>query len=528
MERGSSLRRAPHRIDTLGTAVFWIACAALLVVVGVIAAHVRHGGTPDSLSNLATARNLARGEGFTSHIVQQLSIPEQLPGPEVVRAPGLPCLLGIAFLLFGPSLAVAAWLNGLIVVATAVALRRVGLALGGRWVASALGILVLVDIWNYELNSIWNNNLLTLAAVGLLAVAVANARGGLTGFRTPLALAALSAAGYLVKQSFVVSAVPFSLVLLASDPRTASRAGRIRHALLYAVLAVALGSPLWLRNLVLFADPLYAPANTLRLVLRHALLERPEQVVRHLAFGGQTIDYRALVARLGLGEVVRREFHLAAHLARAVFDPRRLVILLWGACGFALARGARRRLAALALLLVLAPLFDCSYMTLEARYLWPIVPVFLFLGLLGTVPDPERASAPPATGRSARAWLVPSLAVAVILGTLAPLIRTHGRDIMTRAALPAPEWAAAVRRLPPGAMVMTTDPWGVAWYGERLGLIAPCGDRRDLAVVQRHYRPGYLLVLDAESPFCGWRPEPLRELDHGRGWALYRLARPAP
>jgi len=168
---------ATRPLERAASACFWLVCVAFLYVLALLASHARYAGGPDSLNNLSDARNIARGEGFTSHIIQQLAVPEALPGPELARAPGLPYLLSALFLLFGESLRAALWFNGLIVLATAVALRRVALTVGSGWLASAVAMLYFVGGRNYELNSLVTNNLLCLISVGFLAVAAGNIRG---------------------------------------------------------------------------------------------------------------------------------------------------------------------------------------------------------------------------------------------------------------------------------------------------------------------------------------------------------------
>jgi hypothetical protein len=326
-----------------------------------------------------------------------------------------------------------------------------------------------------------------------------------------------------VKPTNVLASIPLAVALLSTDPSFPVHRSRVGHVLLCLALFAVLTSPSWLGNLLLSGKPIYAPWTTLRLDVRYGLLPFPEEFVRRVRFGMAPLGYRELVARFALAHVLGRELQLGVDLLRDVFRPEASLTMSWGGSALFLARGPHRRLAWLATLLCAGPLFECCYMHTELRYLWPLVPVFLFLAVLATLELLERARR---RARPALARALPLLTAAllgIVIASSARGAAWRWRGAIAKAAWPEPPWTSAVRNLPRSAVVMSTDPWAVAWYCDRLGVITPRGGRLEFDLVQAQYRPGYLVAQLADVDPCPPDASGLRELDRGRGWVLLRF-----
>ena len=50
-----------------------------------------------------------------------------------------------------------------------------------------------------------------------------------------------------------------------------------------------------------------------------------------------------------------------------------------------------------------------------------------------------------------------------------------------------------VKEIEPGSVVITDDPWSVAWFTERYSVICPAGERDDLKTILDIYEPDYYL-----------------------------------
>ena len=140
---------AASRLQLWFRLVFWVIAVVVLASYAELARQSLSPGTPDSINNLATARNIASGKGFTSQVVHQFFEYQPVPNPETVRPPGLPYLLALCFELFGVNLAVPVFLNGLFLVGGAVLLRSGLHRLGVGLVADVAGMLAMLT-WACE------------------------------------------------------------------------------------------------------------------------------------------------------------------------------------------------------------------------------------------------------------------------------------------------------------------------------------------------------------------------------------------
>ncbi len=511
----------------------WVAWAFGLAVLGfaVLAVRLalvdRSGGGFDSLQNLVVARNIAEGRGFTNGVVTQHTILETLPGPELVRPPGAPYLAALAFLVGGAWPGTALLLSAVLVLLAALAVRAAIRLSGGGWLGDACGLLLLLAHQDYQLVSFWNNGMLTALTAGGLVLAVAAARGKIRGAPLALACAVLGAAGFLAKPTFLVGALPFAAILLAQDPG-AGRV-RLRQAVLYVMLLAALTSPYWLRNLLLSGHPLLLAAP--RLEIRYGLPSTWQAVATVF---DHPLSYTELAALIGWRAILETELLEWRATLAGLFRLGPLLVA-GAALGLPFLRRQDRRLAAATAALGVGPLFECAYTHPEDRYLWPVLPVLLFLLALGIVSaarGEEGGRRGAALGRWAYGALLAFLAGSLLLSI--PRAAGGFRRDFDEAAAPLPTWRPAVAALPADARVLAWNAPAVAWYARRKAVIVPLGDPSRVAAVLAHYRPTHLLLEQGwfapavAAAVAGFKDR-LVPLVGGEDWTLYRIvAAPEP
>lgn len=473
-------------------ALFFCVLLAVVVLSIVLAQKAQFAGSPDSLNNLDTARNIVTGKGFVSSMVQQLFVPQTLPNPEGIRTPGVPYLLAGCFRLFGISLAVVVLLDAAAVVLTALCLRAAARFVAGDMVGNLTGMLWLLSD-SYQMGSAWNNGFLVLAIACLLLIGEAQRNGRLSLRIAALAYGVTGGVGYLFKPTFVLSVVPFALFMLWLNGPEPSRNRKQTAAVVgifFAVLALV-SSPYWVRSLVLSGKPLYSLMPLLRLSERYDGL--PGKTFHTVRFG-KPLSYREMIEIHGPVNLIKREISIWASTCGGVIwlAPGILLLVVLGA---AMQVGRRNwRDYAAPLLLLAEPLFSCGiYLRCEQRYLWPVFPVLIYL--LAVVVRDFRISrrdelSPGWAGRmQSMSGLI--LILSFLWGTTQATRNWRGAFIHG-ARLP-PSWIPAVRQTPENAIVLTDNPWAVAWYGERKAVVCPVINRGDLLQVVRIYLPTYYL-----------------------------------
>ena len=496
----------------------------VFVVASLLLARVNNSpGSSDSCGNLILARSLTEGRGYVTGGLGELWIRQPLDAPDTVRPPGLPYLLAAVFAATGAALAVPVLVNAATVVLGALALRGAIRRRGGRRSADLAAILMLLSI-NYEMVSIWNNNLLAAFTAALLFLASRADEGASRGRAwLPVSLAVCSAAGLLMKQSFLLTAIPFSILVLATDStRTKTRRGLEVFA--YLGLFLALTAVYWGPNVLLHGQPFYSPSfPSARLAARYGFL--PNGAWRTVRFD-RPATYGEVLRALGPARMLLIDLKM---LAKTIFysicmNP---AVALAAAGSILFWRPSRRRDYAGVAALCAGTVFEVGiYHHHEFRYLWPMYPCFLLLAWF-TVRDFDQWGttqvSPVLKARFRTAF--------ALLGTCALLIGTFGalenwRKAYEQARQPTPGWAGAVRRLPPASVVLTADVGPVVWWTERRAVVSPLGDRADLDAVLTFYKPDHYLALGAEElPGRGvaFSSDDLVPLQQGEGWILYRI-----
>ena len=515
---------AHARVGPWSAWAFWLAALGFAGLALWLGVADRWAGGFDSLQNLAVARNIAEGRGFTSWVVTQHTIPVTLPGPELVRPPGAPYLAALAFALGGARPGVALLLSALLVLLTALALRAAVRLAGGGWLGDVCGVLLLLSHGDYELVSFWNNGLLTALTAGGILLAVAVARGRIQGVPLAVACALLGGAGFLAKPTFLLGALPFAVVLLTRGPG-ARREPQLGRVVLCLALFAAVSAPYWLRNWLLLGQPLVLAAP--RLAVRYELPSRWQAVA--LA-ASHPLSYRDVASRIGWNGIVASELRLAGETLLGLLRLGPLAV-----AGALLAlpflRARDRWLAGAAGALTLSPLSDCVYLHPEDRYLWPVLPVLLLvmvLGLLGAKARAEGSGRGAGLARVTRVVL-PALLVASLALAVPRAISGFGDDF-DEATTDPPDWQPAVAGLPADARVLTWDAPAVAWYARRQAVIAPLGEPEAVARALAYYRPTHVLVEEDWFPSAVAAAtrsfkDRLVPLARGDDWALYRISR---
>ena len=527
MARQLLATRVPMAARSALRATFWLGAVLFIVGVSRLAkVNVSDGGW-DSASNLIAARNVAEGRGLTTNQVQDFVALHPVEGPETVRAPGLPYVMGMIFRAVGVSTSAVVWLNGLLILVAAFALRTAVRLLTDAILGDATGLLLLVSAANYELVALVNNNALVAATcIAILLAAMAH-RGRLHGVPLALACGALGAAAFLVKQSYVLSFAPFATLLLGLDPRY-RLPQRFAHVAIAGVSMIALTAGYWLPNLLDHGTPLYSPIQKLRIPLRYGLI--PLDGYQRAVYVGQDVPGYADVARqIGVGAMLRRELDIVRMLPAAVFGRGALVIC-WAAATLLFARRRHWRVLGSLATLAVAPFFDALWWLPEPRYFFPLFAVLLCIAAVGTSDYRvvERAHIHPRSRwrfRTAAAIALGLIAVGAILKA-----RWGWRAEFAQARTPPPEWVSSIERLPAGALIMTTFPPQVGWWTRRATIIEPLPPRADLQKILGAYRPQYYLDM-APGPRPHRPPfldSELAVLERGEEWILYRLIEEAP
>ena len=166
----------PQEHNPISTRAFHAILALFVAASAALAWANNSPGSADSCANLTLARNIVQGHGYVSFGVGQLWEPQPIPSPETIKPPGLAYLTASLFALFGTSLAIPVALNAIAIIADALLLRTAITWTSGKRLGNYAGLLVLVSR-NYELVSLWNNNILTTLHSSLLLVAASRRRG---------------------------------------------------------------------------------------------------------------------------------------------------------------------------------------------------------------------------------------------------------------------------------------------------------------------------------------------------------------
>ena len=503
-----------------------VAFLGTLVVVTLLGTWLAIGnrlpGHWDAINNLATGRNIAEGRGYVTDVVQQLATPEPLSGPETVRPPGVPYVIGAVFRVFGVSYAAPVLVSLAIVLLTALCVRQVVRETGGTWEADVAATLILLTHRTFELRSLWNNGFLALLTALLVLLAVRQLSGRLAGWRFVVACAAVAAAGFLMKQTFMLGAIPFAVGLIVTDVRQ-PMSRRIAQAVSFIAIFAALTAPYWLSNLLHFGQALYSPIQGLRLPTRYGILPT-DRFHRTVRYDAAPYTYQTIAALIGWRELFARELRHWGSVLWNIIAQNPFVVLP-GVIGLAFAKRRDWRLYAALVAVVIPPVFDSSYWIMEPRYLFSVFPVAVVLAWLAFRGYRETVWPTRSVERARRHVRVGAglLASAALYSAL-PAAR-QWRWSLIASRFEGPTWVSAVSALPRDAVIMAATPPEVNWYTRRHVIIAPVGTHDDLERVLAVYAPSYYLDVEPASttrrvPFQAGELTPIAA---GGDWKLWRI-----
>lgn len=496
---------------------FWTMWLLVLCGTAWLASVNKQPGGWDSLAVLVSARNIAEGRGFVTDFVPNYVERYSLPGRELTRPPGMSYLLGGAFRMFGVSLSRHVWVNGIIVLLTAWLLRAAIRLDGGDWWADVAGMSMLVI--HPPLVQAWNSGALMLATAAMLALAVLAISRRVTGVSLAVLCAIVTAAGFFMKQTFVLSGAACTALLLLSQAERTWRQRMIDGAIA-GVAFLALTSPYWLTNLLEYGEPLYSPINRFHWPTRYGVYPWYEHH-RAVLFDKPFETFGSIIDRLGLVQVFRSELNYMRERAVALVQPNPF-LLVPAVLGVILFRRRDWRIYAAVLTLTISPLFDTMYWMVEPRYLLPLFPCLLFLGWLAVRNYREWARGAVRSELRLRvsagftAVLVGAALHAAVMGW--PPLR---QEIDGARMAGTPGWKTILEQLPSDVVVMSDLPPAVSWWTSRKAIVTPIGDRADLLAVLRLYKPQYYLELGTlltKPPLSAWSPGELERVAAGPAW----------
>jgi hypothetical protein len=527
-----------HRRDvsTRSRTAFWIALSAVLLflVAGACLAAVNTSlGGPDSLENLETARNIAQSNGFTTRVIVNLIVVQHIPVWQMERRPLLPHLLGALFWLFGVHLSLPVLLSVFTVATTALVLFAAARYVGGD-IAGLLAVLVFLISDRYELISLMDDNQLVLATAILLYIGLRAEMRDMPRVRLALLLIALSAFGYYAKPTFLLIAVPTSIWMLARDDDHDSVLSAVNKAGIWSVVTYMAGLtllmlPLLVSNYVHFGD--VAPYHFLRLSERYDLLPYGQRRTARL---GHPLTYAEILTHLGWVKLSLMDLGIGFHAIRHFIHQNlallaTIVLLLW----WNRRPWPRRRWVLIGLIAAGPAFVGVFFWAPSSRY---VMSIFVLLAFMFSVLVVQAGGLTlPALNKRWQRNVIRVLLVLIILR--AGYHVTFNWVQAARQALhPLPHtWDSAVAATAPDARILADNPAWVAWYTDRLGIIAPAGPRDGFLKVLEVYKPDYYLFTDRfrsapklnSSPFG---PGELQLVASGGAepWRFYKINRKAP
>ncbi|HEX5502671.1 MAG TPA: glycosyltransferase family 39 protein [Thermomicrobiales bacterium] len=354
------------------------------------------------------------------------------------------------------------------------------------------------------------------------------AGGGVAGGRRFLPWALLGLLGGLLYLS-----KPSGLTLLAGAGTWALwhgwRRGRLRPVLaggaVAAVVAGVTALPWLVRNFVTFGTPFYSTEQYDAWILKY----QPWEQIYRVYAGRLPLPHPRLLVGYGFDAVtgaIGQQFRLfwkdvgQGQLVPLLFLP--LIVL-----GVLVVAGRRRQalLWALAAATVPYALLVLVYWHYEQRYALYLLPWAMLLGAAGFWWLHDRLAA----ARGAPLAGVLALVVLALLfqPQIAARVGDAAGDLGTPSSVTIAAWVRA--NTPPGAVVMTRNPWELAFHSGHETVMLPYDDRATIEQVARRYHATYL-QLDHLTDRATIRPAlaPLYQGQEAFGFRMvYELRDPA-
>jgi 4-amino-4-deoxy-L-arabinose transferase-like glycosyltransferase len=412
---------------------------------------------PDAAHFLNIARAFDHGQGFVNPAAWPAWMqPARLPMPETFKEPGYPWLIAQLGVCFKTGQWISIVAGALLPLVTFLLARR--RALDSRVALLAAALVAFSPLAMLQSVRVMVDVLFALVVTAMFWLASRDlaAEGDRPLWRDLLA-GALFGAAFLLRAQTLMLLIPF-VWLLGEARKPAPALARIGLAL---VVAAAVASPFWLRNLRLFHTPLYSN------VVAYGLWP----YVDHLAFS-HGLDHPPAVLPFVLSHVPQVIEHMVVSVMRFTLSalPEEIIghafWMLPLAVGIALALGALRTWAFALLYLAITFVFVMA-VHWDARYFTSSVPLYCLLTASGAIALWERVASLTLVG--------PFKASAVVLGATALVFLLQFASARrTQATFHPPELDAARReaaflraRLKPDEAVLavTTSYW--SWFADR-------------------------------------------------------------
>jgi hypothetical protein len=488
----------PKSFEKLTSLIFIFISIVFMLIFAYVASISHHAGSPDSRNNLDTARNIAQGKGFTTNMVQQLYVEQKLPGPDPVRTPGVPYAYTVLYMIFGFNYWVQIVLNGLLLIIAAWVLRNAMLRITQAWFANLAGILFLIS-GNFYMDELISNPFLILMTVLFLMVFTSNYTKPWNSYILAFTLAAISFVGFQMKPTNFLTAIPVSLFILLADlksgsakPAPISRKSRYAGVLIYLIIFAVSISPYLVFNQANFGKPLGVVHSALRLVDRYGGLPYGTWYTVRI---DKPVTYSEVKSVFGMSGLVKKEIILWVRAGWKLFIMNPAIVLFVFCALIALGKKLNWKLYIPAFLLMIEPVFVTAFFwRVEIRFLWPVYPCLLFMtGLI--ISDFTRWSE--SITRTKQLAIYRNIFIVLIILSLLFSLKNSRSAILTGitfAKLTIPTWIEPIKQTPPDSVILTDDPWSVAWLTEHKSVICPAGSRDDLDIVLNMYKPDYLLI----------------------------------
>lgn len=471
---------------SIGLGLATILVFALMARLWVAQGSTEDNMDPDAAHFLNIARCFASGQGFSNPAAWPAWVePARLPMPETFKEPGYPWLIaqfvGPLGGWFRAGQALSLLAGVLLPLATYGLGRRRSLdrptaLLAALLVAAsplALGqsVRVMVD------------SMFALAVTTMFFLAAAPSPGG-PAPRHPLAdlgAGALLGAAFLLRAQTLILLLPL-LALLLEGRRLRAAVPRIALAL---IVAAAVASPLWMRNLRLFQTPLYSD------VVAYGLWP----YVDHLEFS-HGLDHPPAILPFVLAHVPSVLAHMATSFVRFFTGalPGQVVghsfWMLPLAAGAVLSlRHARTWL--FAYLYLGTTLVFISAVHWDARYFTSSVPMWCLFTALGAMTLARGLSGMRFAGPVRGAWLLGTATVIVLALQVATARRDVARFAPPEIGAARTEAAFLRQRLRPDEAVLavTTSYW--SWFADRPSVHLVIADQERFDQVMRRLKVRY-------------------------------------
>jgi 4-amino-4-deoxy-L-arabinose transferase-like glycosyltransferase len=445
---------------------------------------------PDAMEYADVARNIATGNGITTHSIWTMLLAKyhQLPFPSLLRPPLYPLLTSLLFRVTGPTETAAVFLCGLAYVATVIPLFILVMRSFGRtaaWLAAMLYIFHNYTLY-YSISGL-TEPLATLFFMIFLCVFFLR-EGALSVFIAGVMLGLEHATSDKALPCFVV-ALAFAL----------TRGGAKRRWLAPALLALGFAlvlAPFILYNLIHFGVLPYNKADpNVALMLGPSLTAGNLRSVHPMSAWTFATTYPGMLLNKFLNF-----FQGFTHVA--LFGPDSVVspyIMVFALLGLFIKRpgGAATRCYSYVLISLLVQIFALSFLYyVESRYLMSFAPALIgfaagwFVWQLGQI-----------SVRPALRYGVAVLLVWVALdpvGTLRSLMGWGEFSDQYRTAHDSAYVAQLLgRHTSPDAVVVSDVPWATAWYGRRTSILFPV-TMEELAEIDANMIPVEAVLITSQ------------------------------